>query len=99
MADNGSGLDEHALRRIFEPFFSTKTFGAGVGLNAVREMVRGWGGEIAVASTPGVGTRFDDHPAPGARPDGRTAASALPVTRPRFAAHSREPSTLTAAGP
>jgi signal transduction histidine kinase len=45
------------LPRIFEPHFSTRTSGSGLGLAISRRLVEGWGGTMAVASQPGVGTR------------------------------------------
>jgi signal transduction histidine kinase len=57
VADDGSGIPEELLPRIFEPRFSTTTSGSGLGLAIVRRLVEGWGGEIAVESTVGRGTR------------------------------------------
>ncbi len=54
--DNGCGMDEDLLGRVFEPFFSTKPGGTGVGLAAAREIVRRHGGAIHVESAPGAGT-------------------------------------------
>ncbi|MFN8572226.1 MAG: ATP-binding protein [Gemmatimonadaceae bacterium] len=54
--DNGVGMPEDVLRRIFEPHFSTRTSGSGLGLAISRGLVRGWGGEMTVQSTVGAGT-------------------------------------------
>jgi signal transduction histidine kinase len=54
--DTGVGMDQAALARIFEPYFSTKATGTGLGLTIARRNVELNGGTIAVASTPGVGT-------------------------------------------
>lgn len=56
--DNGYGMDEETQARIFEPFFSTKAAGTGVGLSVTREVIRQHEGTISVESTPGVGTTF-----------------------------------------
>ncbi len=57
VADDGSGIPAELLPRIFEPRFSTTTSGSGLGLAIVRRLVEGWGGEIAVESAVGRGTR------------------------------------------
>jgi signal transduction histidine kinase len=59
ISDPGRGIDEATLERIFEPFFTTRPDGHGLGLATVREIVEEHGGAVTVASTPGVGTRFD----------------------------------------
>lgn len=56
VVDSGVGMDEAALARIFEPYFSTKATGTGLGLTIARRNVELNGGAIEVASTPGVGT-------------------------------------------
>jgi PAS domain S-box-containing protein len=57
VADDGVGMSEEVRQRMFEPFFSTKFQGRGLGLAAVEGLVRGHGGAIAVQSAPGSGTR------------------------------------------
>ena len=54
--DDGSGMDEETLERIFEPFFSTKLQGRGLGMAAAYGIVRNHGGEITARSVPGEGT-------------------------------------------
>jgi two-component system, NtrC family, sensor histidine kinase HydH len=55
--DNGAGIPEAVQRRLYEPFFSTKESGIGLGLSIVHSAVTLHGGTIALASSPG-GTRF-----------------------------------------
>jgi signal transduction histidine kinase len=54
--DTGVGMDEEALARVFEPYFSTKTTGTGLGLPIARRNVELSGGTIAVDSEKGRGT-------------------------------------------
>jgi signal transduction histidine kinase len=56
VADTGSGMDPEALRRIFEPYFSTKATGTGLGLTIAKRNVELHGGQIHVESSPGKGT-------------------------------------------
>jgi signal transduction histidine kinase len=56
--DNGPGMDEATLRRIFTPFYTTKPTGHGLGLAAVEGIVRGHRGALHVETRPGQGTRF-----------------------------------------
>lgn len=56
--DNGHGMDEAILGRIFEPFFSTKPAGTGVGLSITREVVRRHRGTMTIESARGSGTTF-----------------------------------------
>lgn len=60
IADTGCGIEAHLLTRIFEPFFSTKDVGKGIGLGLAicHGIIEAMGGSIAVRSTPGHGSVF-----------------------------------------
>ena len=57
VADDGHGIPDDVLPKIFEPHFSTRTSGSGLGLAISRSLVDAWGGEISVSSGRGEGTR------------------------------------------
>ncbi len=56
--DNGGGMDELTVARLFEPFFTTRSEGTGLGLAIARGVARAHGGSIEVSSAPGRGTEF-----------------------------------------
>jgi PAS domain S-box-containing protein len=58
VGDNGCGMDSGTLQRIFDPFFSTKFAGRGLGLAAVMGIVESHGGHIRIRTAPGEGTTF-----------------------------------------
>jgi len=58
IADTGPGIPADVLPRIFEPLFTTRGFGVGLGLPLVRQIVEQHGGTIDVDSSPGEGTAF-----------------------------------------
>jgi signal transduction histidine kinase/CheY-like chemotaxis protein len=57
--DNGQGFDEGVARRLFEPFFTTRLGGTGLGLATVYEIVRDHDGAMNVRSSPGRGSCFE----------------------------------------
>jgi signal transduction histidine kinase len=59
IADTGAGMDEEALARAFEPYFSTKASGTGLGLPIAKRNVELNGGTIVVTSEPGRGTTVE----------------------------------------
>jgi two-component system, sporulation sensor kinase E len=56
--DNGVGIPEDDLPKIFEPYFTTKDNGTGLGLTITFKIIKEHGGEISVASRPGQGSVF-----------------------------------------
>jgi len=58
VADTGPGIPEEIQEQIFEPYFSTKAKGTGLGLVTVRRVAEDHGGEVTVRSAPGEGSEF-----------------------------------------
>jgi signal transduction histidine kinase len=58
ISDDGPGMTEELRGRIFEPLFTTKSFGAGLGLPTAKQLVEQHLGKITVNSEPGVGSSF-----------------------------------------
>jgi len=59
VSDTGSGMDAQVLARVFDPFFSTKSYGRGLGLPSSLGVVRAHRGAIQVHSEPGRGATFE----------------------------------------
>ena len=87
--DNGDGMDEAMIGRIFEPFYTTKPTGHGLGLAAVQGIIHGHRGALRVESAPGKGACFrvwfplaaaGSRPPSGSRP--RHAVEPSAVSRP-----------------
>jgi signal transduction histidine kinase len=58
ITDDGVGISEENMAKIFEPYFTTKDFGSGLGLTVVYKVIREHGGEISLDSQEGKGTTF-----------------------------------------
>ncbi len=61
IADTGTGIPPESLSRIFEPYFTTRSRGSGLGLPITRRIVEAHGGRVDVQSLPGKGTQFTIH--------------------------------------
>ncbi|MCU1266484.1 MAG: two-component hybrid sensor and regulator [Acidobacteria bacterium] len=61
VSDNGRGIAEEDLNRIFNPFFTTREAGTGLGLPAVRRIARAHGGRVDVSTAAGKGSTFSIH--------------------------------------
>ncbi len=76
--DNGPGIPTDKLEKVFDPYFTTKKTGTGLGLSGCRKIIREHGGDIFVKSSPGQGASFSFYlpaiPGPGGTP--ATSASA-----------------------
>jgi len=87
-ADTGTGMSPDVQARMFEPFYTTKATGTGLGLSTVRQLVEHFGGTIDVATQAGQGTTF------------RLSFPALdPALRPRASASKILPVSVSAAAP
>ncbi|MEO7730619.1 MAG: ATP-binding protein [Kofleriaceae bacterium] len=83
VADDGVGMDRETRRRIFEPFYTTKPTGHGLGLAAVAGIIRAHGGGLRLATSPGHGAQFQilwpsmvgASPRPSAPPNGGAVPS------------------------
>ena len=61
LIDTGCGIDSENLKNIFNPFFTTKTEGTGLGLAVTHKIIQEHNGKIRVSSSPGCGTTFKIH--------------------------------------
>lgn len=85
VADQGSGIPVDHLRRIFDPYFTTKEHGSGLGLAVTYSVIRNHGGHIQVESESGVGTTFTIFLAAS----DRVIAVAVPADEVRIAGKGR----------
>jgi two-component system, cell cycle sensor histidine kinase and response regulator CckA len=76
--DHGCGMDQATMARIFDPYFTTKDHGHGLGLAAVQGIIAGVSGNITCESVPGNGTVFTILLTPCASATHRTIKSPLP---------------------
>ncbi|MBI4735042.1 MAG: hypothetical protein HY766_03120, partial [candidate division NC10 bacterium] len=58
VSDTGGGIPQEILDEVFNPFFTTKEAGTGLGLPLVRRIVRAHGGRVEVDNRPGEGVTF-----------------------------------------
>jgi len=58
IVDRGSGIDPANLAHVFDPYFTTKRGGTGLGLPIAKNIIEGLGGSITIDSTPGTGTEI-----------------------------------------
>lgn len=58
VTDTGSGMDEETQKRIFEPFYTTKFTGRGLGMSAIQGIIKSHEGMLFLSSSPGFGTTF-----------------------------------------
>ena len=56
--DNGNGIPNNLKNKIFEPKFTTKSAGMGLGLGIVKNIIKSHNGKITFVSTPQKGTTF-----------------------------------------
>ena len=107
LIDTGTGVDDNTVLHMFEPFYSTKEGGSGLGLPTARKIIEAHGGRISVQSELGRGTKFVlEFPAPetdrltsGCSPSSqRSDGNAVRVRRTRRAMPRRRRSIATTAG-
>jgi nitrogen-specific signal transduction histidine kinase/CheY-like chemotaxis protein len=82
VTDNGCGMDAETLRRIFEPFYTTKFTGRGLGMSAVLGIITSHQGALQLSSEPGRGTTFKVYlPVQGSDPeeDGTQSQAVAPA--------------------
>ncbi|MDY6909129.1 MAG: ATP-binding protein [Thermodesulfobacteriota bacterium] len=89
--DTGCGIEPAEIPHIFDPYFTTKPRGVGLGLAVVHKIVEAHNGEIDVESSPGRGTRFTIR-----LPLGGTAACPSPEERRAAPSSGKTQATLTA---
>ena len=83
VSDTGTGIEPALHEKIFEPFYTTKREGTGLGLPTAQGLIAQAGGRLAVRSVPGRGTTFEVFLPETAEPEdsGATALGVLPTTQ------------------
>lgn len=89
VADDGPGIPAQERARIFDPLYTTKEYGVGLGLPYCRDMVLLLGGELTVDERPGGGARFTVH-LPTTPPENRRQSGEAAETAPSPAANAQE---------
>ncbi|MBU5612835.1 hybrid sensor histidine kinase/response regulator [Geomonas azotofigens] len=84
-SDTGCGIAAEDQKRIFDPYFSTKTGGKGLGLSSAHSVIVRHGGYITVRSQPGMGTAFEVF-LPAAQGEGKGGEPESPAAAPAVAA-------------
>jgi CheY-like chemotaxis protein len=89
--DQGHGISEKALPRVFEPYFTTRSGSQGLGLTTALSSIQRMGGTILINSTPGVGTTISLYlpaatGAPAATPPPAGALPTIPAPSPALGA-------------
>ncbi|MBW4054457.1 MAG: response regulator [Proteobacteria bacterium] len=83
VSDTGCGMSDETTRRLFEPFYTTKFTGRGLGMSAILGILKAHNGTLQLSSTQGVGTTFKVYiPITGAYEQGETSLptkAAVPV--------------------
>ncbi len=88
VTDDGCGMDPEQLARVFDPFYTTKSTGRGLGLAAILGIVRGHRGAIQVESRPGEGTAFRLYFPVAAKIDATVPSAAAPAPGARRGAET-----------
>jgi signal transduction histidine kinase len=58
LADNGAGIPDEIIGKMFQPYFTTKTSGTGLGLAMTKKIIEFWKGAIWFETKEGIGTTF-----------------------------------------
>ncbi len=81
VSDTGCGMSAEQQRKIWDPFFTTKERGMGLGMAIVRRIIESHGGEVRLSSAPGQGTTIELLLPPAPSPAPQEASSTFPALR------------------